>query len=57
MFPNGDDPKHAPTDASTITRFKSFRSDQISAGAIFAYMAYNDGSNPSGCNVYYSPKP
>lgn len=56
VFPDAEDPKHAPTDASTVKGFRSFRSDQISADAIFNYMAYNNGAAQSGCNLYYYPK-
>ncbi len=56
VFPDGDDPKHMPTDASGVNKFKSFRSDQISAAAIFNYMASGDPSNPTGCAIFYSPK-
>lgn len=55
-FPYGDDPKHFPTDAAAVTRFKSFRSDQICAKAIFDYMSSGDAMNPTGCKLYYYPK-
>lgn len=54
-FPFGDDPKHAPIDATSVTKFKSFRSDQISTESIFDYMSTGDSTNPTGCKVYYSP--
>lgn len=56
VFPDGDDPKHAPTNPATISKFKSFRSDQISTTAIFNYMASGDSTNPSGCVLYYYEK-
>ena len=54
-FPDGDDPKHFPTNAANVGRFKSFRSDQITAKAIFDYMSSGDVSNPTGCKIYYYP--
>lgn len=54
-FPDGDDPKHLPTDAASVIKFKSFRSDQISAKNIFDYMSSGDASNPTGCKVYFYP--
>lgn len=55
VFPDGEDPKHAPTEATRISGFKSFRSSEISTINIFQYMAAGDDLNPTGCKIYYYP--